>query len=210
MGALSGGITTSAYYVDGDLPKDFRDRFVEALNSRRFQDIEVESDQEESLGWVNLADPFDTDFAVEKILFNDYLMAGLRQDTLRIPGAVFKLHLRRALADYLQTTGKAKASKADEEEVRDHLEKQLRKRVLPGIKIHEFVWNIERGEVWLFTANKRVNEMFQDIFTDTFDVVLLPRNAYSRLEKMGLSDDDLEHAARLEPTVFAVPGDLRR
>ncbi len=205
MGALTGSMTPTAYYVEGDLPDDFRNVFTKALGSRKFREIEVESDQDESLGWVDVSDPFDTEFMIERVVWNDYVLFALRQDQLRIPPAVFRLHFRRALTDYLDSQDRERATRAEEEEVRDMLEKQLRRRVLPSIRIFEVAWNLDRGEVWLFTPNKRVNEIFLDLFSDTFGMVLIPRNAYSRLERAGLDQEALDRISALEPTAFAVP-----
>lgn len=204
MGALSGSITATSYFVGGELPSDFRDRYIEALGKLRFKEIEIASDQEESLGWVNVADPFDTEFDLNKVLWNDYLLFTLRHDSIRIPPAILKLYLKRELAEYLTQTGKERASKAEQEEVRDHLVKQLRKRVLPAIKTYDVVWNIQRQRLWLFTTNKRVNEVFQEVFSDTFELPLIPKSPYALLEQM---DDPalLEHAITIEPANLAVP-----
>ncbi|MCB9787737.1 MAG: hypothetical protein H6744_13725 [Deltaproteobacteria bacterium] len=210
MGALNGGITATAYYVEGELPKDFRESFITALEARRFRDIDVDSDQEESLGWVDMRDPFETELDLERVLWGNYLQLGMRQDTLRVPGAVFKLHLQRAVRLESNRLGKERLTRAEEDEVRDRLEKELRRRILPSIRSYDLVWNIDRGEAWFFTSNKRMNEIFQDFFTETFGMVLIPRNVYSQLERAGMTTEDLERAAMLEPTVFAIPPDLRR
>lgn len=205
MGALSGSMTVAAYDVRGELPKDFRDRYVEAIAERRFREIDLHTDADESLGWVTITDPFNVDFNLNQLLWGDYLMLSLRHDVIRLPAAAFKLHFRRALAEYLTETGKERATKAEEDEVKDHLTKQLRKRVLPAIRTYEFVWNIQRMEAWLFTANKRVNEIFLDFFGDTFTLPLIPKTPYSQLERLGLDQDVLDRVVQLEPTSFAVP-----
>lgn len=205
MGALSGSMTATAYYVDGEPPKDFRDRYTEAVQKRRFRDIDVDADHDESHGWVTVHDPFDTEFDPTKFHWNQYVLLGLRHDVLRIPQTAFKLQFRRALDDYLQRSGKEKATRAEEDEVREHLERQLRRRILPTIRLYEMAWHLERQEVWLFTSNKRMNESFQELFTDTFELELVPRNAYSRMERMGYQQEWLDHAVGLEPTAFASP-----
>jgi recombination associated protein RdgC len=210
MGALTGGITATAYYVEGELPSDFRERFVKALEARSFREIDVDSDQEESLGWVDMRDPFETALDLERVLWGNYMQLGMRQDTLRVPGAIFKMHLQRAIRLEQIRQTRDRLSRAEEDEIRDRLEKELRRRILPSIKSYDLVWNIERGEAWFFTSNKRMNEIFQDFFTDTFELVLIPRNVYSRLERAGMADDALERATTLEPTVFAIPPDMRR
>lgn len=203
MGALSGSMTLSAFTVDGDLPKDFRDRYLAALGRRAFHEIDLNSDSDESLGWVATRDPFDTAFDLNKVLWGDYLLATLRHDSIRIPPAVFKLHLGKALADYQAKTGKERLSKFDEDEVRDVLLKSLRRRVLPSIKTYDMVWNVERKSVWLFTSNKRVSEVFQEYFADTFELTLIPQSAYALLERMG-DEALLERALMIEPANLVV------
>ena len=139
------------------------------------------------------------------MLWGDYLMVGLRQDLIRLPATALKLHFRQALAEYLGKTGRERATKAEEEEVRDQVEKQLKRRVLPAIRVNDLVWNIERGQVWFFSANKRLNEVVMDLFTETFEVTLIPRNPYALLERLKLGDELIDKAVTLEPTVFAVP-----
>jgi hypothetical protein len=190
--------------VAGELPSDFRDRFLQALGQHGFKDIEIASDQEESLGWVNVSDPFDTAFDLNKVLWNDYLLVTLRHDSIRISPSALKLYLKREIAEYLTKTGKERASKAEQEEVRDHLVKQLRKRLLPAIKTYDVVWNIQRQRLWFFTTNKRVNEVFVEVFNDTFGLMLVPKSPYALLEQM---DDPalLEASIAIEPANLAVP-----
>jgi hypothetical protein len=205
MGALSGSMTATAYYVDGEIPKDFRTSYIERLTERRFREIDLASDQDEALGWVPSSNPFGTEFTLNDVVWNDYVLLNLRQDILRVPAGVFKMHLRKAIQDYCEEMGKEKPNKHEAENVRGLLERELRRKVLPVIRVFEAVWNMERRQLWFFTTNKRLNEIFQDMFTDTFGVTLIPRNAYSLLEKMDLSDERLAHAANLEPSFFAVP-----
>ncbi len=209
MGALTGSITTTAYYVDGALPDAYEASFVEALNQRRFKEIDLNLDADESVGWVNLNDPFDAELSIEKLKVNHYLVVGLRQDLIRIPAAAFRLHLRRAVQDYLDAKGKERATKAEQEESRDHLEKTLRRKVMPAIKVHEIVWNLQRGEVWFFSSNKRMNELFTDLFAETFGLPLIPRNPYSRLERMAADFSLVDKAITVEPSSFAVPPSMR-
>ncbi len=205
MGALSGSVTAAAYYVGGELPSDFRDRYVSALNGRKFREIDLNSDDDESLGWVSINDPFDNEFHLDKVLVGDYLMASIRQDTIRIPAAAFKLHLRKAIIEYCKETGREKVTKAEEEELRDTLEKQLRKRVLPSIRTFDMTWNIQRGKLWLWTTNKRTNEVFQELFQDTFELPLIPKTPYAQLERMDLGEDVLDRAVVIEPAALALP-----
>ena len=209
MGALSGSVTFTTYYVRGELPEDFRDRYLASMPQKAFREIDVHADREESFGWVSIEDPFDTEFNLNKVLWGDYLMLSMRQDTIRVPPTAFKLYFKKEMAEYLEKTGKQKVTKAEQEEVRDFLEKKLRKRQLPNIRTFDMVWNIDRKVLWFFTTNNRVNEVFQELFTDTFELPIAQRNPYSHLEEIGLDGESLEHAVSLEPVSLAVPPERR-
>lgn len=208
MGAFKGSITAAAFYVRGDVPKDFRDSWSRAMTARAFRDIEVESDQQESFGWVSPFDAFDGELTSEKWLYQRevaWLLVRLRQDTLKIPPGAFALHLEKRKATWLAEQGRDRMSKSEEDSLRELLERELRRRVLPGTRVHDVAWNLDRGECWLFTSNKRIGEVFEELFSKTFELSLVPRNVYARLERAGLDDPKLEAACDLEATVFAIP-----
>lgn len=205
MGALTGTITASSYRIDGELDPGFRDSFLKKLERHGFKDIEVSSEQEESMGWVTLQDPFSTTFELPDVFWNDYALFAMRQDTLRIPARTLKLHYKKALADYLVKTGKERANPSEQEEVKDHLTKTLRRRLLPNTRVIEVIWSLSRGEVWLFSSSNKMKTLFQERFHATFGMEPIPRNAYALLENMDLSKEALRDACELEPTAFAAP-----
>ena len=209
MGALTGSISTSAYYIDEKLQEGFRDGFIEALNKHRFRDIQVEGEDEESWGWVSIEDPFDTELTVANVHRNAYFVFALRQDVLRVPPSLMKLYLTQRVEAYKAEFGKDRITKADKDNVKGLLERELRRKTLPSIKIHDVAWNLDRGELWLFTANKRVCQSFEERFEATFGLNLIPRNPYSRLERHGLDEAALANAARLDATPFAAHGHQR-
>ena len=211
MGALGGSLTMTCYYVDGEVPKDFREAYLAALMKHRFTDVNVDLDREESVGWVNIADPFDTEFDLNKVLWGSYFMAALRHDTIRLPATAFKLHLRKACAEVMKKTGKEKLSKAETDDVRERLEKQLKKKMLPNIKTFDMVWNMERQVVWLFATNKKVNEQFVDFFQESFGLVPHEKNPYAQMERGGFEEKQLVQMLELEPAAMsAPPGESKR
>lgn len=211
MGAFAGTLTMTCYYVQGEIPSDFRESFIAALEKHRFKDIEVELDHEESIGFVNAADPFDTEFELNKVLWGSYLVFALRHDVIRLPATAFKMHLKKAADEYRKKTGKEKLSKGELEEVKERLERQLRKKALPNIKTYDVVWNMDRGVLWLWTTNKKMNEQFVDLFQEAFGLLPLEKNPYSQIEKMGFEEDFLSRVIELEPAAMsAPPGEPKR
>jgi len=205
MGALSGSISTTAYYVEGTLQDGFREGFVQAMCKYNFNDISIESDDTESWGWTNIHDPFDTDLRVDNVHWGAYFLFGLRQDVLRVPAALFKLYLKRRVEAFKAEFGKDRLAKSEKDNLKELLDRELRRKTLPAIKVHDVAWNLDRGELWLFATNKAVREQFEERFDQTFGLNLIPRNPYSRLERRGLDDSALAEASRLDATVFALP-----
>jgi recombination associated protein RdgC len=207
MPVLSGSMSTMGYFAQGELPSDFKQTYIDAMRKYRFKDIDPVSDRDQAEGWVTLEDPFDTEFDLNKVFFTDYVVMSLRIDRIRIPAAVFKLHLQKALADYRTDKGKEKLSKDEKDEVRDFLESQLRRRVLPSVQTIDAAWNLENNRVWLFSHNKGINEIFQQLFHDTFGFTLTPKNPYVQLLHSDLEDEARDLALNIESAVFAVPSD---
>ena len=205
MGALAGSISTTAYYVEGKLESGFRETFLAGMQKLLFEDISVEGEDTESWGWVNIHDPFDTDLRIDNVHWDAYFLFGLRQDVLRVPASLFKLYLKQRFDAYKAEFGKDRLAKSEKDNMKDLLERELRRKTLPAIKVHDVAWNLDRGELWLFATNKGVREQFEERFDRSFGLNLIPRNAYSLLERRGLEDSALAEAARLEATVFALP-----
>ncbi len=205
MGALAGTITMTCYYVRGEIPKDFKTSYLDALRRNRFVDINLDLEHEESMGWVTIADPFNSEFELNDVLWGSYLMVALRHDTIRLPATAFKLHLRKAIAEHLKKSGKEKLSKAESDEVRERLERQLKKKALPNIKTYDVVWNMDRGVVWLWSTNKKVNEQFLDFFQETFGLMPYEKSPYAQLEQLGMEEEALERLLELEPAAMSAP-----
>ncbi|MFT7582175.1 MAG: DNA recombination-dependent growth factor C [Myxococcota bacterium] len=203
MGALSGTLSTTAFYVQGDLPEDFREAYIDSLKKLQFTEVNPSADQEESLGWVNIADPFDTDFDLNKVVWGSYVMATIRHDLIRLPAAAFKLMLQKRIREYMDDQSKESISKAERENLSDELERELKHRVLPAIRTYDVVWNMDRGVAWLFTTNKKVVELFVDLFEETFGLHAHERNPYSIVEQMGLDDAHMERVLEIEPAAMA-------
>ena len=205
MGALSGSISTTAYYVEGDLQDGFRDSFVQSMRKYCFKDIAIESEDTESWGWTNIHDPFDTDLRVDNVHRGVYFLFGLRQDVLRVPASLFKLYLKQRVEAFKAEFAKERLTKSEKDNLKELLDRELRRKTLPSIKVHDVAWNLDRGELWLFATNKAVREQFEERFDQTFGMNLIPRNPYSRLERRGLDDAALADASRLDASVFALP-----
>src|SRR6185436_18197100 len=110
MGALSGSLSASKFYVQGDLPKDVRRAYLERIQLRRFQPLRPEQEAEESAGWCAVGQPFDLELSVNNLFTGPYLSLGLRMDRYSFPPAVVHAELEQAARALRQKRGQEKLS----------------------------------------------------------------------------------------------------
>lgn len=202
MGVFAGSITYRRYRVIGELPDDYRNRFFEMIQKRIFREIEISSDEERTFGWVGIGDVLDLDLTMEKIFLGSNLMLTFRTDTLKVPGAALKLVLRQAEKEFMADTKKERLSKQDKEEIKEHVVKTLRKRLLPSVKGIDMVWDLSTATVRFWSHNKTIGEFFTELFFDTFGLRLVPRSPYTALVDIGISEEMADKALKLDPADF--------
>ena len=92
MGAFSGGLTFRQYYVRDPLPGDWRERFQIGIEQNIFQPLDPAGEAERSVGWCSIHFPLDLDLTPEQYIYNEYIVLGMRIDTLAVPGPLLRLH----------------------------------------------------------------------------------------------------------------------
>jgi hypothetical protein len=170
--SASGSFTR--YKIVGDVPDALLRDPVGALTHHAFQDIDATAD-ERSFGWVSFEDMLDNRFAAAPPQKANFLLFTLRLDTRRISPAVFKKHLRVAL-DAERKTGKEDGrnflTKDRKTEIAEQVRLRLMARSLPIPAVFDVVWNLDTHDVWLCSTNSKVRELFEDLFTLTFELHL--------------------------------------
>jgi hypothetical protein len=172
------------------------------MESRVHREIDLGGDQERSFGWTSPEDLLDLNIVHDQIFLSDMLSVTFRVDTLRIPADALKIYVRRAEEDRQDKLGKEKLSRAERDEVKFDVQRELRRRVLPSVKGYDFVWNLSTGVARLWTQNKTVCGLFEDFFRDTFGVRLVPRTPYTAIAEIGMDDSALERVLELDPADF--------
>ena len=202
MGVRSGSLTYRRYRVVGDLPEQLHATFLDAITQRVHREIDLGGDQERSFGWTSPEDLLELEIVHDQIFLADMLSLTFRVDTLRIPADAMKLHVRRAEQERKEGLGKEKLSRAERDEVKFDVQRQLRRRVLPSVKGYDFVWNLSTGVARFWTQNKTVCGLFEDFFRETFGLRLVPRTPYTALAEIGMEDAALDRVLELEPADF--------
>lgn len=202
MGAFRGSISFSKFHVRGELPADYRDRFMESIQHHAFRDLDPSEELDQRMGWCSIEHPFDVELIHDKVFFGDYLNLGLRTDTWRIPSSLFKASFREAERDYLAEHGGDKLTRSQKKNLEAVVNTRLRHKVIPAMSVVDLSWGLGEGAVRYFQQSPKQHEAMLDLFEKTFGLELVLDGAYVGAEKRGLSQSVLDALPTLEPTLF--------
>jgi hypothetical protein len=171
MGVYSNTVSISQFRVLGELPQD--DCFVwlsSALARRSFKNIE-QSAEELSEGWTRADNPDDTAFDAPDSCWRDrYLFFSYRRDQRRIPAALLKSHVGRAVGEYLAKRPELKRPPRQErDELTDRVKLSLLARSLPAPSTVDLVWHVDTGILTLFSSSAKAMERVEELFVKSFE-----------------------------------------
>lgn len=202
MGALSGSLTYELYFPEEEPPENWRNFFTERINLEAFEPLDPEEDEDESIGWVHLERPLQTQFEPKDIHFDEYLNLGFRRDRYSIPTALLDAHVEEAERDYKTEHDKETLKKHEREEIEQMVEQKLRKETLPKMRLVDFSWDLSSNRVRFWSHANKLNELFRELFEETFGIQLLPASPYVNGLQLDLAPDRIERLQRIEPTDF--------
>lgn len=206
MPALRGSLTYARFFVDGDPPEDFREKFMRSIRLRAMKPLEPEENDLERSGWCKIGEPFEIELGYEDVFYNEYLNLGLRTDTWRLPAPVLKQRLREAEAAYLEKKGRERLGKNERAELKEMVSRKLRKQSSPATRMTELSWSMNEGVVRFFTHSDKTAGAMMELFTKTFGLRLVPESPYTLAERLGLSK--AQEAAWQELEVISLQTEL--
>ncbi len=172
MSFLKSSTSFTRFRIVDEIPADLWAAVPEKLRQFAFQDID-EIPEERSFGWVNFDDMLDTAWRISPPEKAEYLVFSLRVDTRRIPPAVLRKHTRIALQEEEQRIrefGKKFVARERKKEIAEQVKLRLRGRFLPIPSEFQVVWNTQTAKIYLASTQGKLIELFQDLFTRTFDL----------------------------------------
>lgn len=205
MGVFSGSLSYKTFHVHGDLPDDWKTRYVERIEHYSFDPLLPEDDDGVSEGWVPLERPLDTEFDLYSILYDHYLTLGFRRDKYTIPKALLDAHIAEAEREYRLQNDKDELSKYEREDIASIVERELREKQLPKMRIIDVCWDIRNEKVRFWSQANARCETFQQLFEKTFEVDVVPANPYINAVELGADEDRIEKLQDVEPTNFIEP-----
>jgi recombination associated protein RdgC len=202
MPVLSGSLTYARLFVEGEIPADFRERFINTLRLRAMKPLDADDEQPERSGWCVLGDPYELELSYEKVFYNDYMNLGFRTDRWAIPPALLRANVREAEAAYLEKKGRERLTKRERTEIKELVLKQMRRQTTPVVRVIDLSWSLDEGIVRFFSHSQRPTAAMLDLFEKTFALKLMPEAPYTLASRLGLSEQ--EHAVwdSLEPTIL--------
>lgn len=175
MPLLSGAMGARRYRVIADFQDvGLRDRLLDRLAGEAFREPLSAAKGGENVGWVTLTNLCDTDFAPDKVLFNQYMAFSLRMDNKRLPGKLVKALLDLRVRDWLSESGRERVPAPVKSEMLDQIELELYPRQLPAVAVHDVCWDLSSQTIWFFSNSNKANELFRMLFAKTFQAETRP------------------------------------
>ncbi|MFO0725141.1 MAG: recombination-associated protein RdgC [Myxococcota bacterium] len=175
MPLLRGNLSLARFTVEPkpSAPKDLRRSAGKALKRKAFQPIDINGEDDRSLGWVEVEDSESSEFAGERLLFGEHLLFSLRVDRLRVPTSVVKNELNAWANAYEKENGYA-PKRSEKKNQKELIERKLKKRAFPSRKIFDVSWNTSSQVLCIWATAAAAVEEIHLLIEETFEVRLHP------------------------------------
>ena len=180
MGLLQGSMTVRFYRVDGDVPKKYREDFLDELQRDAFRELGPE--KEFGLGWVSPANFLDTKFDDDKVFHNQYLTLALRVDKKAVNARLFRALLEQEIERAKKEGNKEKLRPAEKKEIKDRLHRKLLAEAEPARRTWDLCWDVGTGRAYFFGTADKLQDLFREQFGKTFHLEPVMLTVKSRFE----------------------------
>jgi DNA recombination-dependent growth factor C len=207
MPALRGSLTYARFYVEGELAKDFREKFMRAIRLRAMKPLDPDEDAAERSGWCQIGEPFETALGHELVFYDNFINLGFRTDRWVIPGPLLRARMREAEAAYLAKKGRERMAKQERAELKEVVSRKLRKQAVPSTRAIDLSWSLDEGVVRFFSQSAKPTATMLELFEKTFAHKLTPEAPYTLAARTGLSKNADKQWESLEPTSLGSAGE---
>ncbi|MCI5158890.1 MAG: DNA recombination-dependent growth factor C [Candidatus Electrothrix sp. AUS1_2] len=198
MGLLSGTASFTRFTVEGEVPENFWDFVAQRVTEHSFQDIDDTID-EYSVGWVSVADMFDSGFAFSSYAAGDYVILSMRMDERKVTPAVLKKFIAKEESRIKQEKGLRRLSRSVRLEIKERLRAELVRKAPAIPAVYDLCWNTSDNTLLFFSNSRKAIALLEDLFRETFDLSLvmqIPWNTALQLADQATADklNDLQPA----------------
>ncbi len=208
MSLTSGSITARPYIVTTPPEPGFLEKLDTDLKRHAFKPVKPEQSPR-SIGWVHPRDVLDTDLTVDKVVFEDFLVLGLRVDKLMVNSRLLKAHFNIERLKFMKERSTKKLSRDERAALLERVKLTLMKQSSPSTSFYEMAWNMKTNHVYFSGTSQTLNQEFSDLFGETFHVRIIPLLPFIRATKMAERDNLKEELLAADPTRLAPGHDTR-
>ncbi|WP_028321530.1 recombination-associated protein RdgC [Desulfatiglans anilini] len=172
MGFIQGSASFTRYWVEGTVPREVMESLPPRVGRYAFRPFADDSDQEKSMGWVNIMDLFDNVMGGLDYLKEPYLALSLRVDVRRVPASALKQFCREAEEKVKAAEEIAFLPRERRIEIRESVKRSLLHRSIPRTNVYDMVWRLTDGMVFFGAVNAALCDDFAALFYQTFGLTL--------------------------------------
>lgn len=182
MGIISGALSGRQYSVEGDFSHTAIDKHALNIEKYSFKPVNLHAGEIEAFGWVNPMKILDSEVTTDKISFDEYIVLFMRHDKYSINKKILKAKIDEEIENYCQKKGKTQITKDEKKIINSKVQFELLKTLSPSTQIYESAWNPARKTLIFTNTSERINNVFCEIFFNTFGVTLNPLLPYVKVE----------------------------
>ncbi len=172
MGLLNGSASITRFIVEGEMPDKFWDYVADKITAHSFQDIDDTMD-EYSIGWVSVANMFDSDFAFSSYAAGDYVVLTMRTDERKVSPAVLKKFTMKEEERIKREKEMPRLNRAVRLEIKERVRAELIRKSAPIPATYDLCWNLSNNTLFFFSTSKKATSLLEDLFKETFDMTLI-------------------------------------
>ena len=168
-------------------PKDLKRWLTEGLQARSFAPIDRKTSEDRAFGYVELEDHDAVEFGAPALFHGEWALFAFRSDEIRVSGAALRSELDKWAAAFEREQGRA-PKRNERAKQRDAIRQVLRSKAEPRSRVVDVAWNLESGQVQVWTTTRKLVEAVSDLMEKSFSVTLRERVPVALAEAMGGSD----------------------
>ncbi|MDX9834304.1 MAG: recombination-associated protein RdgC [Desulfobulbus sp.] len=172
MGLLTGSASFTRFTVAGEPPGSFWDFVAERVTAHSFKDIDDTMD-EYSIGWVSVADMFDSRFTYSSYAAGDYVALTMRIDERKVTPAVLKKFIMKEEERFKRERQLPRLSRSVRLEIKDRVRAELVRRSPAVPSTYDLSWNLADNTVLFFSTSRKAMGLVEDLFKQTFGLSLV-------------------------------------
>lgn len=189
------------FRVDGELPSSPLEFIAQKVSSYSFRDID-ESFDEFSIGWVSIANMFDSAFSYSSHICGDFVILTLRIDERKVSSAVLKKMTQKEEERIKMEKQIPRVGRAMKVEIRERIKAELMRKSIPIPAVYDLCWNLSDSTLLFFSTNKKAQAVLEDYFKECFGLRLQQQIPYNTAEQLLSGSELSERLAIITPTLF--------